>query len=357
MKTSKTKIPNNVRILMIADHDFVLKRAKFGSAYDLELLMYLNKNIENFTLIYINQIQEYFSIPFSENNLPPDIIYVYVSSEPHNIIINGGRTPFILYTDDSFYVEKISPYLKDYRGMLLSVKMERLKQDYINKKILNHDKILYRDVLFVNDTVFKDLSLEKEYDVLIFGNCDGEGLTLGGINTADKEYFKEYTEKTGEDIPEKYPFYPLRKKVKDLLLRYTGIYKIKYIPCSDSGCWDCQTRGVDLAIEINKAYLCLATRSRADKCMRKYMEVASCGTTILGNIPTDYRDMFEGRMVEITDFMSDEQLLKLIDEALKRKEEWSRKAKMFGRYFRERFGVENMDNAKEFISLAKKFLE
>ena len=53
--------------------------------------------------------------------------------------------------------------------------------------------------------------------------------------------------------------------------------------------------------------------------MAKYFEIAASYSGILGNIPSDYNDLFKNNIVEVTEWMTDEEILFTIDEALKNK--------------------------------------
>ena len=43
--------------------------------------------------------------------------------------------------------------------------------------------------------------------------------------------------------------------------------------------------------------------------MHKYLEISASKSVILGNIPSDYEDIFRGNIVEVTEFMSDNDIL------------------------------------------------
>ena len=54
--------------------------------------------------------------------------------------------------------------------------------------------------------------------------------------------------------------------------------------------------------------------------MAKYLEIAGSYSGILGNIPSDYEDLFKNNIVEVTEWMSDEEILNIIDKSLEDKQ-------------------------------------
>ena len=50
------------------------------------------------------------------------------------------------------------------------------------------------------------------------------------------------------------------------------------------------------------------------------METAASYSAILGNIPSDYEELFKNNIVEVTEWMCDEEILSIIDKALEDKE-------------------------------------
>jgi hypothetical protein len=46
------------------------------------------------------------------------------------------------------------------------------------------------------------------------------------------------------------------------------------------------------------------------------MEIPASNSVILGSYPTDYADIFRGNVVEVNEFMDDETIVRIIDDAL-----------------------------------------
>ena len=81
--------------------------------------------------------------------------------------------------------------------------------------------------------------------------------------------------------------------------------------------------------------------------MAKYFEIPASYSAILGDIPSDYEDLFKGNIVEVTEWMSDEDILNIIDKALSDKEKlWEMTKRLGDRVHSEcdlESGKKNMD--------------
>jgi spore maturation protein CgeB len=67
---------------------------------------------------------------------------------------------------------------------------------------------------------------------------------------------------------------------------------------------------------INQSYLTISCSSIADVLLHKHLEISASKSVILGNYPSDYKDLFDGNIVEVNEFMSDDEILSIIDNAL-----------------------------------------
>ena len=67
---------------------------------------------------------------------------------------------------------------------------------------------------------------------------------------------------------------------------------------------------------INQSYLTVACPSIADVMMHKFMEISASKSVILGKYPSDYKDLFEGNIVELDEFMDEDQIVQIIENAL-----------------------------------------
>jgi len=208
--------------------------------------------------------------------------------------------------DDLFYYPNHSPEFD-----LMHASLGFCQMDSLTSQLeLDFPDIIF-DTLpspFVDTTVFYDRNMRHRWDILIYGSLEYTKHTIP-INPIDPI----------EENPNSDPinFYAFRNRIAQLLLS-RGIsercWRIHHIPCSD-GSWSHEIPcGLQLAEFIGQSKLALATRTRIDKCMKKYLEISACGTGILGNIPTHYTDILQG--VELNPTMSDDEILAVISRAL-----------------------------------------
>jgi hypothetical protein len=85
--------------------------------------------------------------------------------------------------------------------------------------------------------------------------------------------------------------------------------------------------------------------------MAKYFEIPASYSAILGDIPTDYEDLFKGNIVEVNEWMSDDEILQIIDKALEDKEKLWEMTKRLGDRVHQEYnleaGTKNMDEVFE----------
>lgn len=165
---------------------------------------------------------------------------------------------------------------------------------------------------YIDTNTFKNYGLEKIYDIVIYGSRDGRVQLQN--HDVDIEYITKYKEKTGVSLKDKHYFYPLRVRLEELLLRNMDKYRVKII--DQVGSINSKINGVALSKILNQSYLTIVTCSRADILMKKYLEAVASHSGLLGNIPSDYRNLFENNMVEVDEFMTDDEILSRIDEFL-----------------------------------------
>jgi len=75
--------------------------------------------------------------------------------------------------------------------------------------------------------------------------------------------------------------------------------------------------------------------------MDKYLEIAASNTTILGNIPTDYKQYFTGNMIEVDLHMTNTQICEKIVDALLDKKELQNKSQRMYDIVRKEFALDN----------------
>jgi hypothetical protein len=76
----------------------------------------------------------------------------------------------------------------------------------------------------------------------------------------------------------------------------------------------------NLAMLINQSYLTIACPSIADVLFHKHLEIPASKSVILGSYPTEYSDLFKGNIIEVNEFMDDEEIITIIDNALSDKQ-------------------------------------
>lgn len=335
-------------ILLIGDANFIRNRSMSGNSWENDLLLYLNKNVPDTQLCYTD----------TWNPDIPDVEIVYcfdcdrLREHFDNIIkfYHSKKIPIVLLANDLFHFDLVANHYNTTfcDAIVSSVKMQRL-QDQFSERF--PDKYIGGlNSQYVNTDKFYGVGSKKIYDIVIYGTTFLSMPTH--MNVVDDEYFK----KMGIDNPPSvYNFYPLRQRIVNLL-KETNKYNVKIVDKPAGGCWECPIRGNELSNIISQGYLALATSSRSDRCMVKYFEISASDTVILGNIPLDFKDVFENNIVAIEDTMTDEEILKIIDDALIDKQKLIEKGKTFGKYIRETFGNNNTKTADEFIQITHDIL-
>lgn len=147
----------------------------------------------------------------------------------------------------------------------------------------------YHLPLHIDHQTFYNKNLDKIYDILLYGSIH----------------------------PRHYPF---RKRLFELLLNNKHKYNIHYIEKPElfnpSICED------GLADYINKSKITIATKSRYDYQVAKYLEIVFCKSLIAGNIPSDGKYIFNNNILQLDNNMSDQEILNNIDHALENYDEY-----------------------------------
>lgn len=160
------------------------------------------------------------------------------------------------------------------------------------------------DSRFINTNVFKKWRSynDKQFDILLYGS-----------RSNIVPYQNTNIDKVLDHNEEPY-FYPFRMRLEQLLIKNRNKYKLNILP--EKTAFDAIIANKKLSQLINKSRLCVATSTRYDVMMHKYLEIAASHTAILGNIPTDYVELFKNKIIEINMSMSDNEIIETIDLAL-----------------------------------------
>jgi hypothetical protein len=215
---------------------------------------------------------------------------------------------------DMFYINRI----KNHYNIIKSKSLIHFStnQSMINSysKIFPDKYITCFNSRFINTNVYKDWNLEKKYDILIYGTRnvfrDYKNENIEAIQNS----IKKYEEKTNTIINDEINFYPLRSYLEKILLKYSHKYNLKILP--EKCIFDANVANEDLSMLINQSYLTVSCCSIADVLFHKYLEISGSKSVILGNYPSDYEDLFKGNIIEVNEFMSEEEIINIIDNAL-----------------------------------------
>lgn len=315
-----------------------------GKTYYDILTYYKYNSKNNIKLIYTNE---------NINNYKENIdIIVFFDTDTLRFANNYSylfdlNIPIYACSLDFFYFNQCinCEWIKKCTGLLhfgYSSKLFNSYQKHFNNKIIKCFK-----GRFVNTNRFKNYNLEKKYDILIYGTRD----YINNIENhdADIEYKNKWEKFNNIKLSEKHDFYPLRKKIENILIKNKDKYKLKILK---SYCiYDAIIANEDLSKLINESWLTLACRTRADIPMSKYFEISASYSGILGDIPSDYYELFKDNTVYISEWMKEDEILSIIDNALSDKEKLKKMINNLGCKVHNEYCldscVKNMDNIFE----------
>lgn len=131
-----------------------------------------------------------------------------------------------------------------------------------------------------------------------------------------QNYIKKFEEKNNIvlDNNTKISFYSVRERLLKLLNKHNKRYNFKL--CPEKGDY---ANNEELSKLINQSYLTIVCSTIADVMVFKHLEIPASKSVILGSYPSDYKDLFDGNIIEIDEFMSDDEILSIIDNALQNK--------------------------------------
>ena len=195
-------------------------------------------------------------------------------------------------------------------NIILPYQNNLLKSTYLTKNILNF-KSRYFD-----NKVFKDHKLEKKYDILIYGTRNFPYNILNNENLqVIINYKKDYKKKFNKECPNKIDFYELRTKLENILIKYRHKYNIRILD-NGKNITSYPITGENLSKLINQSYMTVCCSSVCDLLFYKHLEIPASNSVILGDYPSDYEETFKDNIVKIDKFMSEEEIINKIDEAL-----------------------------------------
>ena len=332
-----------MRIILIAENHHY--RDWIGKTYH-DIIVHYSKNSTNkISIVYTDHYQNYNKEWFINEN--PDIV-VFLDTDTLRFANQFGYVfelscKTFASSLDLFYFNNCRNchWIQKCTGLLhfgYASKLLTSYKEHFPEKIIKSFK-----GRFVNSERYKNYNLEKKYDILIYGTRQ----YMNDIepHNADKDYKQTWEQYNKQSLPNQHNFYPLRVKLEQLLLKHPDKYRLHILP---GACiYDAPVANEDLSKLINQSWLTMATSSRADIPMSKYLEIGASYSGILGNIPSDYNDLFKNNIVEVTEWMTDEEILSTIDKALEDKQQLQEMINMLGDRMHKEYnldaGVEDMD--------------
>lgn len=139
--------------------------------------------------------------------------------------------------------------------------------------------------LHVDTQIFKNLNIEKDIDILIYG--------------ADLQWV-----------------YPLRNKIKNVVKNMN----IKYHIIDDVHRHNKNNWNQGLANLLNRSWLTVCTCSIFDYLVQKYFEATACGSVVIGNMATQGKEIWKDNYIDIPHDASDTLIQNTIINALANKE-------------------------------------
>jgi hypothetical protein len=295
--------------VLIVGNCFFLKQRLSNEHFQVQ---YFLENRADTTLMYDNE----FSIEAVRKFAPDMIWFAYVGSMTRPDIMDQCLElgiPLGLFASDFM---RVRDTLRDATTSQLTVLMSTAK----NKMMMEEYERELPGIMIrafssrcIDSTQFYNRQLEKEYDIVYYGSNDV--LLPAPLSDVDEQWF---VEQGINQIPEVYNFYPLRKRIYDILKKNGNRYRVKLLdPC---GGMHATVKNAELSELLNKSHMAVATCSRVDYIMNKYTEICASNCVILGNSPSDFESTFGGNIVELSHAMTDEEILEKIDRALENKE-------------------------------------
>jgi hypothetical protein len=287
-----------------------------GKTY-YDLIMQIQKNNNEYNIHIFFDDEESLYVYNEIINLNPIHIFYFETQiiEKHifNFLIDLNISYSVVLLD-MFYVNSIinDIYIKKSSSLIHFSLNQSIIKTYNN--IFPDKNILCLPSRYININRFKDYKLEKKYDILIYGSRNVNRLYKDEPLIAIQDYIKKYENINNTIIDNSINFYPLRSKLENILIKYSDKYKLKILP--EKCIFNAIVANEDLSMLINESYLTISCSTIADILMHKYLEITASKSVILGNYPSDYKDLFEGNIIEVNEFMSEDEIIVIIDNAL-----------------------------------------
>lgn len=174
----------------------------------------------------------------------------------------------------------------------------------------------YHLPLHIDTNIFFNKQSEKIYDIMLYGSVH----------------------------PRHYPF---RKRLFELIKNNSDKYNICIVDKPEVFDPDkCENGLCDL---INKSKLAIATKSRYDYLVAKYLEIVCSGSIVCGNMASDGQTIYFGNYLKLDEAMGDEEIICNIDTYLSNYEINKNKNDEFCKNIAEEYNLDNYIKKLVFI--------
>jgi hypothetical protein len=336
------------KVVFIAD-DSIFSPKCVGKTNNSLINALSSSNLYHINIFYTHQNVDY--ILKNVLNLKPALIIVFEIGElrhPNLEFIFELKIPICLFLDDTYYLTSTSSlnqfsYLTNRVDCFIHwYKSKSAQKSYL--KVYPKKIITNLSSRFVNTHIYKDSQLEKKYDILIYGTRSFKYPYKKEQVVSIQNYITSYEKHNNVTLETNsaIDFYPLRVKLENIINNNLSKWRVRILP--ETSIQQSVIANENLSMLINQSYLTLACPSIADVLMHKFLEIAASKSVILGKYPSDYKNLFEGNIIEVDEFMEEERIVKIIDDALADKKKLE---EMSERLYKKVHEEHNLDKAIE----------
>jgi hypothetical protein len=285
------------------------------------------------------------------NNEKYNITIFYTDDEPHDVLLNiiylspkaiiifecnnfqrntrkfdyifNLKIPIAIFIDDTYYLTSYTstcPHTAKVDSIIFWYKNDKITKSY--QEVYKDKLITHIDSRYTNTEIYKDYGLEKKYDILLYGTRNFLHPYKKEQVQSIQDYISKYEAfyKITISRDDKINFYTLRNKIEQVLIKNSHKYNLLILPETSIMNPDIQKiANAELSKLINQSYLTVSCTTLADVMLHKYVEISASKSVILGDYPSDYKELYENNIVEVNVFMTEEEILEKIDDALANK--------------------------------------
>jgi hypothetical protein len=237
-----------------------------------------------------NTLNSWLKINRSQFN--PDIIIYYFLSRGERLTkiaisdfkntIKQLNIPSVMIFEDSHYFDLVK---KLYNLYEFNHFIQLGYNSNVTDKLANSNIPFELWDQYIDTDKFKNRNNDIKYDFLFYGFVDSN-------------------------------IYPLRTKIYNVLKELQKSHPHIRIKIIEHGSYNKHIIKVptqeDLSILLNQARFAFATSSIHDLFLKKYVEISLSGTTIIGNIPTNFEELLKNKIINIDFNASTEEIKEII---------------------------------------------